>query len=201
MRIIRHADCRPMPWKNGGGVTTEIIAWPPAAGLDDFHWRISMAQVAAGGPFSVFSGIDRTLTVLEGTMRLAIEGAGEHLLSRHSEPCVFPGDVATSAKLVDGPVLDFNVMTRRGSHNHRVRRLELAREADIEAGDGTFLLFIASGAALIGVGEGTIDLGERDTLCLDPGAGRLRIAPATAVSLLAVNIMSWRHPPLCRDVR
>lgn len=190
MRVIRHADCRPMPWKNGGGVTTEIMAWPPSAGLDAFDWRISMAQVAAGGPFSVFPGIDRTLTVLEGTMRLAIEGVGERLLSPQSQPCVFPGDVVTSAELVGGPVLDFNVMTRRGGFSHRVRRLELSGDTEIEAGQGALLLFVASGAAHIGIGSETIVLANLDALYLDHGPKKLQVAPAPAVSVLAVNIIS-----------
>ena len=30
-----------MPWKNGGGETTEIAVSPPGAGLDDFDWRVA----------------------------------------------------------------------------------------------------------------------------------------------------------------
>ncbi|WP_431460998.1 HutD family protein, partial [Klebsiella pneumoniae] len=33
MRILRAADYRSMPWKNGGGVTTEIAVSPAGAGL------------------------------------------------------------------------------------------------------------------------------------------------------------------------
>ncbi|MBM7325185.1 HutD family protein, partial [Agrobacterium sp. S2] len=49
-----------MPWKNGGGVTTEIIVHPAKASMADFDWRISMANVAQDGPFSIFPGVDRT---------------------------------------------------------------------------------------------------------------------------------------------
>ncbi|TIN81446.1 MAG: HutD family protein, partial [Mesorhizobium sp.] len=66
MRILRAAEYRSMPWKNGGGVTTEIAVSPSGAGLDDFDWRVSMARVELSGPFSQFAGIDRTLAVLEG---------------------------------------------------------------------------------------------------------------------------------------
>ena len=66
MRLVRRADLTPRPWKNGGGVTREIAAHPPEAGLDGFDWRLSMADVASDGPFSAFPGIDRTLTVIEG---------------------------------------------------------------------------------------------------------------------------------------
>ncbi|TIV74879.1 MAG: HutD family protein, partial [Mesorhizobium sp.] len=32
MRILRAADYRVMPWKNGGGTTTEIAVSPDGAG-------------------------------------------------------------------------------------------------------------------------------------------------------------------------
>ena len=64
MKIIRARDCRTTPWKNGGGSTTEIAVEPSGASLDTFAWRISVARVAADGPFSEFPGIDRTLAVL-----------------------------------------------------------------------------------------------------------------------------------------
>ncbi|AWC24585.1 Various environmental stresses-induced protein [Aminobacter sp. MSH1] len=184
MRIIRHADCRSMPWKNGGGVTTEIMAWPPAAGLDDFDWRISMAQVASGGPFSVFAGIDRTLTVLAGSMELAAGDAAPVALSPRSEPYIFPGDVSTEAKFIDGPVLDFNVMTRRGRISHSVQRLEISEPTRIGVGEGTSLVFFASGSARIGNEK----IAALDTLHIEAGPVVLEIEPSEAVSLLLVSI-------------
>ncbi|MBT1155009.1 HutD family protein [Aminobacter anthyllidis] len=184
MRIIRHADCRPMPWKNGGGVTTEIMAWPPAAGLDDFDWRISMAQVAAGGPFSVFPGIDRTLTVLAGTMRLAAGDAEPVELSPTSPPYAFPGDVSTGATLIDGPVLDFNVMTRRSSLSHSVQRLELSESTEIALGEGISMVFFVSGTARV---SGEL-VAVFDTLHSGDGPAMLKIEPNEPVSLLLVSI-------------
>jgi hypothetical protein len=60
--LLRAADHRTMPWKNGGGETTEIAVSPPHAGLADFDWRISMAKVASDGSFSIFPEIDRTFS-------------------------------------------------------------------------------------------------------------------------------------------
>ncbi len=76
MRVVHLAAAarRAVPWKNGGGVTEEIAVYPSDAGFDDFAWRISMARVGQGGPFSRFPGVDRTLAVLEGRMRLDVEG-------------------------------------------------------------------------------------------------------------------------------
>lgn len=101
------------PWKNGGGETAEILCWPEGAGLDDFTLRLSTARVGASGPFSLFPGVDRVLTVIEGgPIVLNLEGK-EHGLGSDSAPFSFPGDTPCTARLEGAPVLDFNVMTRR----------------------------------------------------------------------------------------
>ncbi len=51
------------PWKNGGGMTADVAASPPGAGMDGFDWRVSIARVEADGPFSVFPGVDRTMAL------------------------------------------------------------------------------------------------------------------------------------------
>ena len=120
-RLLRNSDHRRMPWKNGGGETVEVIVHPQGASLADFGWRVSMATVASDGPFSVFSGIDRTLAVLTGEgMELSIEGLGEKLLTPASAPLPFPADAPTTARLPGGPITDLNVMTRRGVFRHRL---------------------------------------------------------------------------------
>ena len=74
-RVLTPADYRRMPWKNGGGHTTEIAAEPPGAGMASFAWRVSVADIAHDGPFSAFPGVDRTLVLLAGDgMRLATAG-------------------------------------------------------------------------------------------------------------------------------
>jgi hypothetical protein len=114
MRILRVRDRVAAPWKNGGGTTTEVAAHPPGAGLNDFDWRVSVADVREGGPFSHFAGIDRTLVLLKGALSLTIEGQGTNALTPESRPLAFPGDVKTDAVLVSHVAQDLNVMTRRG---------------------------------------------------------------------------------------
>src|SRR5512147_1621544 len=71
VRVLGPADYRTMPWKNGGGRTTEIAAAPRGADLAGFTWRISVAELERDGPFSAFPGVDRTLVLLAGNgMRL-----------------------------------------------------------------------------------------------------------------------------------
>ncbi len=114
MRFLRAADRTAVPWKNGGGVTREIAAWPPGA-TGDFGWRVSLAEVAADGPFSAFPGVDRVLTMVEGEgMDLALEGIGPRRVDARFAPVRFPGDVPTGCRLLGGPVVNLNVMHRRG---------------------------------------------------------------------------------------
>lgn len=128
MHILRAVDYKQMPWKNGGGVTTEIAVSPANAAVDDFHWRISMAKVGCDGPFSNFPNIDRTLTILDGEgVVLDIEAEAPVRLTPTTPPFAFRGDVATNARLISGPVADLNIMTRRGQWTHEVERRSIAR--------------------------------------------------------------------------
>ena len=75
-QVVRRGEATATRWKNGGGVTHELAVWPDGADLSGFDARLSMAEVAADGPFSAFPGIDRTLAVLDGgPMRLSFGGA------------------------------------------------------------------------------------------------------------------------------
>ncbi|MBB3772905.1 hypothetical protein FHS55_003530 [Angulomicrobium tetraedrale] len=142
MHILRAADHRVMPWKNGGGSTTEIAVFPANAGLDAFLWRVSMAGVSEDGPFSAFPAIDRSLAVLAGEgIVLEVEGQAAERVERESAPARFPGDVRTRASLVGGPILDLNVMTRRGRYAHRLtRHVAAARCGIVPEGEVALLL-------------------------------------------------------------
>lgn len=112
--LLTPSEFLSMPWKNGGGRTTEIATHPPAAALDAFVWRVSVADVGRDGPFSPFPGVDRTIVLLEGAgMRLTGDGRDVEL-RRPFEPYVFTGDEAIECTLLAGPVRDFNAMFRRG---------------------------------------------------------------------------------------
>jgi environmental stress-induced protein Ves len=111
--IFRRTARHFVPWKNGGGRTAEILAAPAGAGVDDFAWRISTAEVAASGPFSIFPGVQRCLTVLEGgSLRLCFADGVQHEVSPGAAPVYFPGDVPCACELLGAPVLDLNVMVR-----------------------------------------------------------------------------------------
>lgn len=116
-RTVHLSDVAATPWRNGGGLTHEMVAWPSLAVWD---WRISVAQVAKDGPFSSFDGVTRWFAVLQGAgVDLAVRTPGDtddavvaHRLTQESPPLCFDGAATTDCRLVDGPTLDFNLMVR-----------------------------------------------------------------------------------------
>ena len=194
-RVIRASDCRSMPWKNGGGATTEIAVHPPGAGLADFEWRVSIATVATDGPFSTFPGVDRTLTVLEGDgLWLAIGDAGPVALHRGSDPLSFAADVPADARLLGAPVTGLNVMTRRGAWRQTVRRLGTAPRAAEHRTHATTVLWLCHrGQVDIAGPDGAARLGARDAWLVEqlrPTAWRIASRLATELYLVELEELS-----------
>src|ERR1700730_12770333 len=122
MRILRATERQALPWKNGGGVTREVVAPPPGSDLGHCDWRVSIAEIHSAGPFSRFPGIERRIAVLEGRLSLSIGEGAALQVSADTPPVQFPGDVPAFADPVGGPVTDLNVMTRRGRFDCRLER-------------------------------------------------------------------------------
>jgi environmental stress-induced protein Ves len=110
--VVRIADIAPVPWRNGGGVTRELLAWPDP---QDWLLRVSVADIQSSGPFSVYPGIDRWFAVLDGGA-VCLETAGNEpleLTASHPALHAFSGDVATHCIALGPATRDFNLMARR----------------------------------------------------------------------------------------
>lgn len=177
-RIVRGDTLRAAPWKNGGGVTREIAAYPVGASLETFVWRVSVADVERSGPFSSFPGIDRTLVLLAGAgMRLVEASGATHALLRPLATARFDGETALEAQLVDGATRDFNLMVRRDRANATLEVWEGEGTHTLDA--DAALLFCARGslefrlareAAILGkqaMQAMQVSLAATDTLVLD----------------------------------
>lgn len=181
-------------WRNGGGTTREIASWPAAINDGEapaFGWRASIATIAADGDFSVFSGVDRSITLLEGT-GVVLHGAEgrSHPLRHPGQPYAFTGEEPIRAALLAGPSLDFNIMTRRRDYRAAVRRItqvqslpagrdgviyilsgqwQLAGEAPLAARDGVWWHHRREAALLQPAGPDAVALWADITHC--PPAG------------------------------
>lgn len=101
----------PTPWRNGFGMTRELVVFPVR---EHWHWRLSVAEISQDGPFSRFDDVERWFAVLSGNgVGLSVDGK-EQTLTRASAPVVFDGAALVECRLVDGPTLDFNLMVREG---------------------------------------------------------------------------------------
>jgi environmental stress-induced protein Ves len=137
-RVIRRSAWRPMPWKNGLGVTHELLR--EGDGAPGFALRLSVAEVSADAPFSRFDGVDRVLTLLEGAgLRLRRDDGRVITLDRVGEPFAFAGEDVWDCALLGGATLDFNVMT------DRAQWIATARRCEAGVVEATYALALAAG--------------------------------------------------------
>ena len=125
IRIIRSADYGETPWKNGGGVTHEIARSDKNG---EAEWRISLATIDRDGPFSDFTGYDRTIVPLDGAgFELSFDDGGAVVLDRRGVPFRFAGEKKVFCRLLDGRSRDLNAMAFRAHWQHDVAALALSQ--------------------------------------------------------------------------
>lgn len=108
MQHLTARDYKTMPWANGRGQTVELIRVDAPDGR--LLWRLSMAMVTENGPFSVFPGINRNLTVIDGP-GFDLVSADNRIRADPLQPVAFCGETPIVADNVIAPCADFNVMT------------------------------------------------------------------------------------------
>ncbi|MDX5349238.1 MAG: HutD family protein [Paracoccaceae bacterium] len=153
-------DYARQPWKNGRGTTVELWRQEREGRL---LVRLSRAAVVEDGPFSVFPGVERNLTVLSGP-GFRLTGGGLDFRCEPLVPVAFPGDVAVMALETLGQQSDdFNVMTAR---ELPLPAVQVVQNDALPAGG--LLALYALGPCLVN-GQGV----NRDDLILTTGAARL----------------------------
>lgn len=187
---MEYFDIRKMPvslWRNGAGETREICCFPPAT--REFHWRASIASLAANGEFSLFPGVERVITLLEGG-EVTLEGANTftHTLKRH-QPFTFEGERVVKARLTEGQMsMDFNIMTRRDVCKAKVR---VADRTFTTFGSRGGVVFVISGAWQLGEKLLTADQGA----CWHDGKHTLRLLNTEGKLLFSeINWMPGHSP-------
>ncbi len=186
LRILRASSYVRVAWKNGGGLT-DIVAVaagePPA-------WRISIASIERDGPFSDFSGYDRTIVSLSGSGVTLVFASGEVRALGTLSPFAFPGETRVEARLADGPVSDFNVMTLRSTHTHRATTIGLGENGvPIDAGGACGILYVANGSVAI---DGlTAEAG--DTFRLEAGTRTVARSIAGPATTILVRISATEY--------
>ena len=110
--LVRADRVAPELWRNGGGRTRELLAWPAGP---DWRLRVSLADIEADGPFSSFVGVQRWFAVIAGAgVELRFADA-MHRLAPDSPALHFDGAAAPYCALLDGATRDLNLMARDGA--------------------------------------------------------------------------------------
>lgn len=143
------------PWRNGGGSTRELLAWPTPL---DWALRISVATIAQHGPFSAFPGVDRWFTVLGGEGVLLRWEDRRARLTPDSEPLHFDGADAPGCELLAGETLDLNLMIRREAGGGAMRRV-----------DDTAWVHAAPLRAVFTLDAASLRIDDAESLSLQPG--------------------------------
>jgi environmental stress-induced protein Ves len=189
-RVIRYADYPVAPWRNGLGLTREVIAAGAGNGGGDgvrdggFDWRVSMAQITSEAPFSFYPGIRRTLAVVDGgALELVVEGQKQRI-GVGDAAVTFAGDATVSARPLDAQVTDLNLMA---DEEHWAGSIVPLR--DREYAGGSHRTVIVSIHASLRVrtaeptgGPQTYTLGRLDSLVLDETARTLEFDPGESTS-------------------
>ncbi|NQD87477.1 HutD family protein [Paenarthrobacter sp. CM16] len=149
MEIIRFADIRPEPWRNGGGVTRELASHPKAASAQDgaWDWRVSIADVSKAGDFSVFPGMERVITIIDGELLLLSVDGSEHPLEKY-RPFRFSGEALSSATLPTGDIRDLNVIAREGAFKGYTSIVEISKKRAHPVFDGQLAVLLEGKATV-----------------------------------------------------
>jgi uncharacterized protein len=148
LQIIPQSQFKPVPWKNGGGITREAIRVPAQGAA--FVWRVSVAQIDASGPFSDFAAYNRTMVLLKGGgLELEFGDGQQRVLDRVGEMAQFDGALATHCRLLDGPCVDLNLMVAKTRPMiARVESLLLSVDARASQSQSTLIFGIDTGLKL-----------------------------------------------------
>jgi len=185
-QLMRLSQAVPSRWRNGGGVTRELAASP--AGSADWTWRISVAEVAAGGPFSRFPGVKRWFAVLAGAGVDLKLGAAVHRITGDSAPFEFDGDVPVACELIDGATQDLNLMVRGERVSARMVRLTGPQCFAVET-PRTIALYAAGGPARVRDEPGSLDVQAKCLAWREAPAGTT--VEVTAPGALWMEITPW----------
>lgn len=137
--LIYPNQFKQIPWKNGKGTTTEL-AISESGTLEKFDWRLSIASVSEDGEFSDFSGYWRNLVLIKGNgIRLEHDKNTVAELKDILSISSFDGASKTSAKLYNGTIFDFNIMTNTDQFTVDVKTYTQECSLELNSSDICFI--------------------------------------------------------------
>jgi uncharacterized protein len=191
---------RPMPWRNGSGVTLEIAREPATGG--EFLWRLSLASVATSAAFSNYAGYQRCVTLIAGAgFRLTIGDQAPVVLDEVGASAFFPGDAPTDCELTDGACSDLSLMVREPGAIVSVTRIQgaAARVVPLLAGARAAVFCLTGGTLLSYAPDPAADspvhtetkLAMHDTVLIGLQTAALSLRPSSTTPL-DLLLLTWK---------
>lgn len=181
---IAPEDFRRTPWKNGGGVATDIAGayreGSAPGNWDDVVWRFGRTAIVAPGPFSDLSGYERLQVVIAGTGLVLETAAGEIDLRRPFAPVRYDGGTPIVTRLEDGPVEVVNLIADRALCAIDLR---VARHGEsLTLSEGIHILYAPDASVAARCDDADIGLPGGHALRIDAtAAAPLRLASGRAL--------------------
>ena len=182
--LLTPEDYTRSPWKNGGGIFTDIAgAWRAEAAAKDWNsllWRFASTPIVAPGPFSHMPGIDRLQMVVNGR-GLVLKSPTQEFDEREPFTTVrFTGEMEIVTALEDGPVEVVNLMARRGAAE--IELVALMDPGTRQLAAGTHLIYAARGDCRVRLDGAEFSLSHEDTLKVElDAASQLALVSGLAV--------------------
>jgi environmental stress-induced protein Ves len=182
--LLKSEDYARSPWKNGGGIFTDIAdahrPGSPVKDWDSLLWRFAATPIVAPGPFSHMPGIDR-LQMVVGGRGLVLKSPTQEFDEREPFTTVrFTGEHAIVTELEAGPVEVVNLMARRGAAEIDLLALRELGERRLSA--GTHLVYAARGDCSIRLDGADFAISHENTLKVElAGASTLALVAGLAV--------------------
>ena len=160
--VLSPAGYRRTPWKNGGGVTTDIA-------FDGEVWRFSRTPITTAGPFSDYTGYDRIQVLVAGRGLVLDTPDGEIDLRQPFQPVRFAGETPITSRLERGPVEVINLMGERSRVALDLVVLDTGLSRPL--GPGIHIAYCPAGRAILRLAGETRELQSDRGLRIEDVAG------------------------------
>ncbi|MBJ6982546.1 HutD family protein [Luteimonas sp. MC1572] len=174
-------EYRRVRWHNGAGWTREIHATGRGGGeaSEAWDWRLSIAEIAADGDYSVFPGVEREQVLLSGDgLQLAFDGSdpGPHVLLPPHGRLRFSGGRLAHCRLLGTRAEVFNLMWRPQAVSAQLWHRPLVGPMVVFVDPGScWVVYLIAGQATVSGSVGApLRLSMGDTVLLGAGAQRGR---------------------------
>lgn len=183
MKILTPKDYHEMPWKNGKGRTNELLRLPHPTDTELFSLRLSIASMKESGPFSHYPGIERTIILLEG-QGVVLDFVDEIKMNLNEplKPIQFAGEAEIEAKLIGGPIREYNIMAARDCVEAYVEVFKNVSQVTL-GGEEDHFFYVCEGSGSIQ----TTKI-ERDQLILLKSGEKLPLTSKDGMTLIDVRV-------------